>query len=401
MPKRQSAISPKSHTRKKEKQYPILGDCDLETFLSGIWQQESLLVPSACPGAASLVTRKDLLRLANRSDVDSRLVIADKRQKHWHGTEGPFRRADFATLPASCWTLLVQSVDHWLPAVAALLEEFSFLPRWRLDDIMVSLASKGGGVGPHFDYYDVFLLQASGSRRWQLGQRCDELTLLRDQLDMKLLKTFNPSADMTLEPGDMLYVPAGLAHWGTALTDDCITISIGFRAASHRELLQIAQNHLASCLPDDKRYRDIGQSIGRDHYGINEFAVDIASQAWRQLKQCDIDHALARALGEYATEPRHPDHIVGETNLTLTRLKRMLVRKQPLQITHHVASRFAYHRLNRQDAELYVDGETHLASLSFAKAVCHREMTLALLSQPREQRLFLGLVNQGSLQLLP
>jgi 50S ribosomal protein L16 3-hydroxylase len=401
MPKRQSAISSKSHSRRKGKQHPILGACDPETFLSGIWQQESLLIPSAFPGAASLVTHKDLLRLACRNDVDSRLVIADRHEKHWQGTEGSFRRADFATLPTSHWTLLVQAVDHWMPAVAGLLEEFSFLPRWRLDDIMVSLASQGGGVGPHFDYYDVFLLQASGRRRWQLGQQCDESTPLRNQVDLKLLKTFKKSNDLVLEPGDMLYVPAGLAHWGTALTDGCITISIGFRAASHRELLQIAQNHLASLLPDDARYRDIRPSIDSDHFCINEFAAGIASQAWQQLKRCDIDRALARALGEYATELRHPDHIVGETNLTLTRLKRMLARKQPLPIAHQAASRFAYHRLNRQDAELYVDGETHLTSLLFARAVCHQKITHTLLIHPREQRLFVDLIHQGSLVLEP
>ncbi|MBK8289148.1 MAG: hypothetical protein IPK95_11375 [Cellvibrionales bacterium] len=162
------------------------------------------------------------------ASILGQLTASDAQQTDWQCEQGPFKAKRFKTLPPSHWTLLVQSVDQWIPEIQALLAQFDFLPRWRLDDIMISYATDGGGVGPHFDYYDVFLLQASGKRRWQVGQRCDENSALRDNDKIKLLKDFHTEADYTLATGDMLYLPAGVAHWGTAVGDDCITISIGF-----------------------------------------------------------------------------------------------------------------------------------------------------------------------------
>src|SRR5690606_2454253 len=180
------------------------------------------------------------------AECESRLVLRQGQKNQWQVEPGPFTVKRLKQLPPSGWTILVQAVDQWIPEVAALLKQFEFLPRWRLDDIMISLASDGGGVGPHFDYYDVFLLQASGQRRWQIGQLCDEHSPLRAQADLRLLKSFVSREEFVLETGDMLYIPAGIAHWGTAIGDDCITISIGFRAASQRELIQVALEKLAN-----------------------------------------------------------------------------------------------------------------------------------------------------------
>ena len=200
-------------------------------FLRRHWQKKPLLARASLQQFASLATRRDLQDMAGSADTESRLIVRDGR--HWQVTHGPFTRRDFARLPARNWTLLVQGVNHVLPQAAALLEPFAFIPHARFDDLMVSYAPPGGGVGPHFDSYDVFLLQGEGRRRWQIsGQR--DLTLVPDA-PLKILHRFRASREWTLQAGDLLYLPPRHAHDGVAL-DECITYSIGFRAPSAQDL---------------------------------------------------------------------------------------------------------------------------------------------------------------------
>jgi 50S ribosomal protein L16 3-hydroxylase len=371
----------------------VLGNLPVREFIRRYWQQEPLFIPAALPQVQGLVTKKQLLALASAPEPESRLIAADRQQKHWRCEQGPFKDAFFKSLPASHWTLLVQAVDQHVPAVADLLCHFDFLPRWRLDDIMVSYATEGGGVGPHFDYYDVFLLQASGTRCWQLGQRCDDQSSLRDHPDMKLLKQFKQHTRFDVSAGDILYIPAGVAHWGTATSDHCITISIGFRAASQRELLQMALDKIASALPESRRYRDTQAAIDVDPFCINRHAVDNVEAWWKNIDAKMAGQALAQALGEYATEPRYPDRIDSDTFFKTLYLKKLS------RLQHNTASRFAYSVINSQKAELYVDGETHHTSLKLARAICHLQITPALLKQKIDRQLVLALLNQGSLVL--
>jgi 50S ribosomal protein L16 3-hydroxylase len=216
--------------------HPILRGIGARRFLTEYWQKKPLLLRNALPGFVSPLTPDELAGLALETDVESRLVLERGKRERWELRNGPFSAAQFKRLPKQRWTLLVQAVDHWVPPVRALFNHFAFLPAWRFDDIMVSYAVDKGGVGPHFDYYDVFLLQGLGQRRWRIGDRCDVSTPLRTDTQLRILKRFTTREEFVLEPGDLLYVPPGIAHWGTAV-GECMTYSIGFRAPSEVELL--------------------------------------------------------------------------------------------------------------------------------------------------------------------
>lgn len=206
-----------------------------EEFLRDYWQKKPLLMRGAATHL-DLVDGDRLAGLALEEEVESRLVqgadTASLQLAH-----GPFSESVFHQLPEENWTLLVQSVDHYLTEVSLLLDSFDFLPAWRLEDIMISHAANGGGVGPHHDPYDVFLVQASGTREWRLGQHCDEHTPLLPHASLKLLKDFQQSESHLLQPGDVLYLPPGLAHWGIARSNDCTTWSVGFRTPDLYEML--------------------------------------------------------------------------------------------------------------------------------------------------------------------
>jgi len=210
---------------------PLLNGLTPAQFLRKHWQKKPLLARASLPQFVPLVTRRDLQDMAGSADTESRLIV--RKDKRWQVTHGPFTRRDFAKLPARNWTLLVQGVNHVLPEAAALLAQFAFIPYARLDDLMVSYAPPGGGVGPHFDSYDVFLLQGEGQRRWRISNQRD-LALVPDA-PLKILSRFRAGKEWILEGGDLLYLPPRCAHDGIAL-DECITYSIGFRAPSAQDL---------------------------------------------------------------------------------------------------------------------------------------------------------------------
>lgn len=375
----------------------LLGALTPQQFIETVWQQQPLLVRGALPAVAGIIDGDDLCGIACEEDGEARLVITDAQQQDWQCEQGPFKAKRFRTLPSSHWTLLVQSVDQWIPEIAALLEHFHFLPRWRLDDIMISYATEGGGVGPHFDYYDVFLIQASGQRRWQVGQHCDELSPLRPNTQLKLLQDFHTAADYTLAAGDMLYLPAGVAHWGTAVGDDCITISVGFRAASHREIIQAALDNLADTLPANARYRDTAAAIDRDPYRINEAAIDNLVTLWQTLSPEAIRTALAQALGEFATVPRYEQRIAPEDAPDGKQLAKKLAAKNGLAVQHHPGSRFAWRLLADGTAELFVDGGLLCCSATLAQAVCRGRITAADCNDAQDREILLALLERDSL----
>ena len=266
-------------------------------FLSRYWQKRPLFIPRALPGFKSLLSWKDLTRLALRDDVESRLVLREGRR--WTLTHGPFRRRDLNALPPRNWTLLVQGVNLHVAEADALLRRFSFVPYARLDDLMVSYAAPGGGVGPHFDSYDVFLLQGEGRRLWRIGRQRD--LALRAGLPVKILARFRPETERVLEAGDMLYLPPDVAHDGVAI-DACSTYSIGFRAPTAQELATAFLDAMRDGVALKGRYRDSQLAasreparIGRD---LHAYAARIvAALQWNE-------RAIARCLGAYLTEPK-------------------------------------------------------------------------------------------------
>lgn len=269
-----------------------------EDFLRRHWQREPLVMR----GAAAHLEHPSpelLAALALENGVESRLAQGGG-DAPWQSRHGPFRESDFTALPDSHWTLLVQSVDHYLTEVSLLLDDFDFLPGWRLEDIMISHARHGGGVGPHFDRYDVFLLQARGSRRWRIGPRCDETTPVRDRGGLTQLEDMPITAEYLLEPGDALYLPPWVAHQGDAADDECTTWSVGFRAPPlHEVLARLAdrahENHPRALFTDPGRTPapEPGEIADEDLRALKRQAFELAE-----------GELLESALGELLSEPR-------------------------------------------------------------------------------------------------
>ncbi len=214
----------------------LLGDLTPAEFLKQHWQKKPLLIRQAMPDYISPISPEELAGLACEEGIESRLIQEQGPDGPWQVRYGPFKEDDFTTLPTSHWSLLVQAVDHHIPKLSYLLDEFDFIPNWRIDDVMVSYAPVHGSVGPHLDNYDVFLLQVQGRRHWHINEHDYTEDDFINDLELRVLNNFNAEDDWVLESGDMLYLPPGVAHHGIAL-DDCLTYSIGFRAPSQKELL--------------------------------------------------------------------------------------------------------------------------------------------------------------------
>ena len=280
-----------------------LRDFDPEQFLAEYWQKKPLLIRAGFEPWTNPLDPDELAGLAREADIESRLIV--RTRKTWKVAHGPFKPRRFSKLGKKPWTLLVQAVDHYVPAVAALLDAVGFIPNWRTDDVMVSYANDGGGVGPHFDQYDVFLVQGMGQRRWRLGQKCGATTALLQHDDLRLLTDFIATEEWLLNPGDILYIPPGIAHDGVAVGDDCMTYSIGFRAPSRSELIAHWCDHLLGELSEDDRYADPGLRLQRERGEIAPEAID-ALHAIVTEKLNDRT-AFARWFGQYITAPKDRD----------------------------------------------------------------------------------------------
>ncbi len=276
----------------------LLGGLSAAEFMRDYWQRKPLLVRAAIPGFNGLLDTATLRRLATQDDVQTRLIVRDGRQ--WALEHGPFPAKRWKTLsPEAPWTVLLQELNFHLPAAEALLRQFHFVPHARVDDVMVSHACPGGGVGPHVDSYDVFLLQGPGRRRWRISGQED--LSLRPGLPLKILKTFKPEQDWVLEPGDMLYLPPRYAHEGTAL-DDCQTYSIGFRAPTPQEWVAEFLMDLAEHLQLPGQYSDAGQAAA-EHPGALPAVMNTYLQ--QQLQALTFDPAAIEDFnGRFLTEPK-------------------------------------------------------------------------------------------------
>ncbi|OTG82918.1 cupin domain-containing protein [Acinetobacter sp. ANC 4648] len=223
----------------------VLGGITAEQFLAEYWQKKPLLVRNALPDIANILEPKDVMELALDENITARLIKQkDKDPKQWSVKTSPLIKGDFQKMP-KLWTLLVQAIDHYSFDLAEMWKKFPFIPQWRRDDIMVSYAPKGGSVGKHFDFYDVFLVQGFGHRRWQLGQMCDADTDFVAGQPLKLLAEIDVNFDEVLAPGDLLYVPPGLSHYGVA-EDDCLTYSLGFRMPNIADMIDRTSEKFAT-----------------------------------------------------------------------------------------------------------------------------------------------------------
>lgn len=287
----------------------LLGGISAETFLKEYWHKKPLLIRGAIPNFEGVLSPNELAGLACEEDVQSRLISAVKKQ--WKLEQGPFAEKRFAKLPERDWTLLVQSVNHHLPEANDLLQQFNFIPYARLDDLMVSYAPDGGGVGPHYDSYDVFLLQGCGQRLWRISEQ-EDLSLL-EGAPLRILQNFKTEQEFTLSAGDMLYLPPHVAHWGIAI-GDCMTYSIGFRAPSAQELVGEFLNYLQEHRKFSGMYADPDLAVQAHPAEIGQGMVRQASSILDELKWSDRD--VADFLGLYLTEPK--SHLVFDAPKKIT-----------------------------------------------------------------------------------
>ncbi|MGN0923949.1 ribosomal protein uL16 3-hydroxylase [Ectopseudomonas mendocina] len=375
----------------------LLGGLTARDFLRDYWQKKPLLVRQAIPDFESPISPDELAGLALEEEVESRLVT-EHGERPWELQRGPFNEDTFQDLPERDWTLLVQAVDQFVPEVAELLEDFKFLPKWRIDDLMISFAAPGGGVGPHFDNYDVFLLQAHGHRRWQIGQMCDADSPLLPHADLKILAQFEPTDEWVLAPGDMLYLPPCLAHCGTA-EDDCMTYSVGFRAPSAAEVLTHFTDFLGQFLPDEERYSDADIQPSEDP---NQIQRDALERLKALLNEHMSDERLLMTwFGQFMTEPKYPELVAG---IEIEEEDFLGALEDGAILIRNPSARMAWSEVG-EDLVLFASGQSRLVSAhlrELLKLICsadalHVENLGAWLADDEGRTLLWELVKQGSL----
>jgi 50S ribosomal protein L16 3-hydroxylase len=311
-----------------------LGALSIEAFLRTYWQRHPVLIRQAFALDRPPLDRHALFALAASEDVESRRITHfDQR---WQLAHGPFAR--LPPVRRAHWTVLVQAVDSHDPAAAALLRRFRFLPDARLDDLMVSYATDGGGVGPHVDSYDVFLVQAQGRRRWRIGSAADPQDVI-DGLPLRVLREFHPRHDWVLEPGDVLYLPPGVPHDGTA-AGECITCSVGFRAPAWAELVEPWQETLVRHHAPAGRYADPGARSTRSPARLPVALIDAAHAALNRHRPTRADTELA--LLARSSEPRQ--HIVFDPPHAALGATRFAVRAQRAGLATTLKTRLLYSR---------------------------------------------------------
>ncbi len=333
-------------------------------FLADYWQRRPLLIPNAWPDFASPgdaadslpISPDELAGLACEDDVEARLILERHGPTPWHVEHGPFAEDRFASLPQSHWTLLVQSVDHRIPGVAALREAFDFLPRWRLDDIMISYAAPQGSVGPHRDQYDVFLIQGMGRREWRLGAPVGAEDEYLTDSGLCLLHRFDETARYVLEAGDMLYLPPGVPHHGIAL-EAGMTLSVGFRAPAADECLAVAAELLPALARPLPRFGDAGRETAASPGAIDAADLTRLRETLRPL--LDDDGLLAEVLGRLGTESPMLE-VAGADPITFTGL---LSNDRDTMLARHPAARLAWFEHAGGALRFFCNGESrHFAA---------------------------------------
>ena len=384
----------------------ILQQFDREEFVRTYWQKKPLLIKYPGSGFKDPISAEDLAGLACEEEVESRLVTIaeDASLKLQHG---PFTESAFTSLPNKNWTLLVQAVDQYVADVDELIAKFDFIPRWRIDDIMVSFACEGGSVGPHYDQYDVFLIQGSGSRKWKLGPECHSQTPMRTDTELRLLAEFEADTEYTLTAGDILYLPPRIAHHGISIGDS-LCYSVGFRAPSFAELIQGFADALGDEMSEDQRLADSPPVSQLYPEELTENALGAGFS--RLLQIIDNKQAFTDWFGAYITTPRYPERIEESASLVDPVMLRSFINntEQPIELNKNPASRYTYF-IDKQQTVLFVDGEKFVAKpsqLTFVRRLCQLPWAVALpatvLMQDQDTAKILTLlIIQGSLILTP
>lgn len=359
----------------------LLGDLSSEQFLSEYWQKKPLLIRNALPAYNSPISADELAGLACDEEVESRLVLEEGGSKPWELRCGPFDEDEFCSLPATHWTLLVQEANKHLPQLAPLLAKFNFIPSWWFDDIMISYAPDKGSVGPHYDQYDVFLLQVEGKKNWKISTQAVNDCNYLDNTELRIMKQFEAEHEWELQPGDMLYLPPGVAHHGVAVGDS-MTFSIGYRALSQSEMLTSFIDFSLEQRTNQHFYRDPDHTQQLHPGEITEQTI---SHVTELLNDISFDKELVgNWFAQYVTESSHHDSALTPPDLPYSTAECQQQLASCGSLCRSELCRFNFIRTANNEIELFIAGrhyhfnEEHAA---FAMLICdqtsyqHHELT--------------------------
>jgi len=391
----------------------MLGELPIEDFLAFYWQQKPLLIRQLSEQPPLFADANEMAGLALQPEIESRIVYRQLHGLAWQVEHGPFAQEHFSKLPETDWTLLIQGLDYWVPECADLLNQFRFIPNWRLDDIMASFAVAGGSVGPHCDQYDVFLLQAKGQRKWQIGPECRDNDELLPDTPLNILKHMEVTDEWILQAGDCLYLPAGISHYGVAL-EDCITLSIGFRSPEYKELLSSLADRWCETRQNTRPLLENYQQPQQNPGEISSRTLNTLQHTL--LAQLSDPVELARWFGEFITLPKYEGIVIPLTAdelVTEEQLATLLT--NPLTIWRwNDGSRFTYslpdqsaaEKISGQTIVFSADGASHVLSWDFinwVKLLCQKntvdpaQLRQLTLGDRAKSTLLTELINNGSL----
>ncbi len=345
-----------------------LKNFNVDNFLANYWQKKPLVIRQALPGFKSIITPEELAGLACEEGVHSRLVLEKDGEVPWQLSYGPFTDENFTSLPETHYSLLVSECEKWIPELQELVDCFNFIPKWRIDDLMISYAPQHGSVGPHIDEYDVFLIQANGQRLWSIEQTVNDQPELFADMDLAILKEFSADQEWLLEPGDILYLPPKLAHHGIAVGDGCMTYSVGFRAPAVSDIMDSFLLETSDKKLTDERYHDVALDIQRNPAEIKvEDVLNFKSMVYKLLdKSVELWPDI---VGKLLSDSTLSDDVESLSCETIQQAADILWQKHP-------DSKLFYFQSENQ-LSVYYNGQVHLlevsdVNLDFCKTLCNQ-----------------------------
>lgn len=373
-----------------------LGDLSPAEFLKEYWQKKPLVIRQAFPDFQCPITAEELAGLSCEEDVNARIILEKDGEHPWQPIFGPMDDEVFANLPETHWTLAINDLEKVVPELAWLADLFRFIPDWRFDDLMSSYAADQGSVGPHFDLYDVFIIQGSGRRRWQTSSASVPESNQVKGSPLRIQNTFNAEQEWILEPGDMIYIPPNISHHGVSLGES-VSFSVGYRAVSHADLLNDFIAHITQNLSPKLTYQDADLSTQRHSSEITEDAIKRVRHIFKEY--LDPEHAeIKRWFGRYMSDPKSEyTEALDEPVETIAELLAEIT--EGSHLLRHPASRFAFIKED-SNSRLFIDGNDYVVSDDFAEALCENRLInyeLIASANTNEQQLVLSLYNMGSL----
>jgi len=373
-----------------------LGNLSPEDFLKTYWQKKPLVIRQAFPDFQCPISAEELAGLSCEEDVNARIIIEKDGEHPWQPIFGPMDEGTYSSLPESHWTLVLNDLEKVVPELAWLPDLFRFIPDWRLDDLMCSYAADQGSVGPHFDLYDVFIIQGTGKRRWQISTAEVAETNQVADTPLRIQAEFNAEQEWILEPGDMIYIPPNVSHHGVSLGES-ISFSVGYRAVSHADLLNDFIAHITQNLSARLTYQDADLTLQEHSSEITEDAIQRVKNIFREYltpEHKEID----RWFGKFMSDPKSeyiqaPEDILNSVDELITEIENGAI------LSRHPASRFAFMQSNGGSV-LFIDGSDYSVSKDFAVSLCNnRIIKVELIKEANtfEQNLLFDLYSAGSI----